>query len=655
MRELHTMYRTDDRFETLRSLSTIPPDTNTYPPVLSSMETTERYRYALARPNPTPETSLLNVPLARRSRQNDNLQDSLDSWTSRSRLGEPEALPAQNTPQGEDAKPKWSFWRKNTAEKPLVTSGGGILEAKSMSSSPAPVLMEPRPSSVGPIPASAPVKSSRPASPAPAAIPAVDAPPNPPAMTSAEPVVPAQSAVGRFFGRLSRRPTSQPTPDDDDKDFALSADDFSFLDQVPSITQSQGQDRNVGDLLAFEGGRTESMASLESMLNSKATPLPAPLAPPPLWSRSSSSAGPSYQKPKEMNFLEGLDFDNDMGSSSLRPTQANQPASSATSANNWDQLLASSAHTSVPASANDMGSSSLRPSQATQPTSSATSASNWDQLLTSSAHTSVPTSAIPMMPSEIPHRSFTPPITPSALSPPPGVRPQPVTSSPTAGPSYRPPVMQYSPAPAVSNDFDDFADFSPAAAASTQTNDFDDFGDFGDFSPPPPASNQTNTYSTPIHAASALKAPPSTGHVKRSSLDHTLTLNLMNDASAVKGKRWPAPPSPLAPQLDPPPKASNTSSAFPFISPPPVGRPNSAFGDLLDDGAKASSTIQPSPPSRVLSPPIALSAAMAPTRTASPLTRPPTNATPANSAIPKPAQPAQSGLSAQDLSFFDSL
>jgi hypothetical protein len=613
IRESHTRYKADDRFETLRSLSTIPPDTNTYPPVLSSMETTKRYRYALARPNPTPETSLLNVPLARRSRQNDNLQDSLDSWTSRSRLGEPEALPAQNTPQGEDAKPKWSFWRKNTAEKPLVTSGGGILEAKSMSSSPAPVLMEPRPSSTGPIPASAPAKSSRPASPAPVTIPAVGIPPDPPAVTSADPAAPAQSAVGRFFGRLSRRPTSQPTPDDEDKDFALSADDFSFLDQVPSITQSQGQNRNVGELLAFEGGRTESMASLESMLNSKATPLPAPLAPPPLWSRSSSSIGPSYQKPKELDFLEGLDFDNDMGSSSLRSSQAAQPASTATSANNWDQLL------------------------------------------TLSAHTSVPTSAIPMIPSDIPHRSFTPPITPSALSPPPGVRPQPITSSPAAGTSYRPPVLQYTPTPAISNDFDDFADFAPAAAASTQTNDFDDFGDFGDFSPPPPAATQSNTYCTPIHAASTLKAPPSTGHVKRSSLDHTLTLNLMSDASAVKGKRWPAPPSPLAPQLDPPPKASNTSSAFPFVSPPPGGRPNSAFGDLLDDGAKASSTIQPSPPSRVLSPPIALSAAMAPTRTASPLTRPPTNATPANSAIPKPAQPAQSGLSAQDLSFFDSL
>lgn len=574
------------------------------------METIERYRYALARPNPTPETSLLNAPLARRARQNDNMPESLDSWTSRSRLGEPEALPVESTSTGEDAKPKWSFWRKNTAEKPLVTSGGGILEAKSISTSPAPVLMEPISSSTSPVPASAPSKWSRPASPAPVAIAAVDMSSDPPAVTSPEPVVPAQSAVGRFFGRLARRPTSQPAPDDDDKDFALSADDFSFLDQVPSITH--GQERNVGDLLAFEGGRTESMASLESMLNSKATPLPAPLAPPPLWSRSSSSAGPSYQKPKEMDFLEGLDFDNDISSSSLRPSQAAQPASSATSA------------------------------------------SNWDQLLSSSTHTSVPSSAIPMFSAEVPHRSFTPPITPSALSPTPSILPKPVSYSPAAGSSYRPSVSQHTQAPAPTNDFDDFADFGSAPAAA-KMDDFDDFGDFGDFSTPPPSVARPNTYLTPVQATSTLKAPPSTGHAKRASLDHTLTLNLMNDASAVKGKRWPAPPSPLAPQLDPPPKAANSSAAFPFISPPPDGRSNSGFGDLLDDVTKSTSTIQSSPPNRTLSPPITMSAAMAPTRTASPLTRPPTNAPPGTAALAKPAQPGQSGLSAQDLSFFDSL
>jgi hypothetical protein len=579
------------------------------------METIERYRYALARPNPTPETSLLNVPLSRRARQNESLPDSLDSWTSRSRLGEPEALPIEPAQQGEEAKPKWSFWRKNTAEKPLVTSGGGVLEVKSLSGSPAPVLMEPRPSSVGVMQALAPTMSSRPASPIPAILPAVDITPAvQPSAGSTEPVVPAQSAVTRFFGRLSRRPTSQSTHDDDDdnKDLALSADDFSFLDQVPSITP-QSQDRNVGDLLAYEGGRTESMASLESMLNSKATPLPAPLAPPPTWSRSSSSAGPSYQKPKEMDFLEGLDFGDDMGSSSLQT------------------------------------------SQSAQPVSSSTAGSEWDQFLSSSTHTPAPTSAVPMISSDMPHRSFTPPITPSALSPPPSLRPQQTKSAAVAGSSYSSPALQFSSAPAATNDFDDFVDFAPAPAASAKVDDFDDFGDFGDFSTSTPAV-QSNAYSTPIHASSTLQPPPSTGHAKRASLDHTLTLNLINDASAVKGKRWPAPPSPLAPQLDPPPKAANTSTSFPFLTPPPGGRSTSGFGDLLDGGANTTNaTSQSSPPNRMQSPPIAPTMAMAPTRTASPLTRPPTNASPINPATLKPAQPGQSGLSAQDLSFFDSL
>lgn len=579
------------------------------------METTERYRYALARPNPTPETSLLNVPLSRRNHQNESLQDSLDSWTSRSRLGEPEALPVEAAPQGDDTKPKWSFWRKNTADKPLVTSGGGMLEAKSMSSSPAPVLADRRPSNTRSVSESAPAQSSRPASPSPSAIAAVNESPivQPLAVAPEAMAAPAQSAVTRFFGRLSRRPTSQPAPDDDDhKDMALSADDFSFLDQVPSIAPPT-QDRNVGELLGIEGGRPESLASLESMLNSKATPLPAPLAPPPAWARSNTS-GSSSSRPREMDFLEGLDFDTNAGASSSLATQAAQPASSVASTTDWDQLL------------------------------------------TSSAYKSTPTSAAPMLSSDSPLRPFTPPMTPSALSPPTSMRPQPTLSSPAAGHSYRALALQHPPDPAATTDFDDFADFAPAPAPTslTKPDDFDDFGDFGDFSTPPPVS-QTDAYSTPIHATSSLKAPPSTGHAKRASLDHSLTLNLINDASAVKGKRWPAPPSPLAPQLDPPPKASSATTSFPFISPPPGSRPSSGFGDLLDDGAKTTIANSSSLASRIQTPPAAPSVAMAPTRTASPLARPSSNALPANAAAAKSAQPGQSGLSAQDLSFFDSL
>jgi len=591
--------------EILRSLSTIPPDTNTYPPVLSSMETHERFRYALSRPNPIPETSLLNIPLSRRARQNENLADSLDSWTSRSRLGEPEPLPVESSTQAEDVKPKWSFWRKNTAEKPLVTSGGGILEAKSISNSSTPAPIESRPPLNSAASVSSANNTSRPASPAPPSIPAVipaaDSSPNVPhPAASPDPAVPAQSAVTRFFGRLSRRQTTQPTTEEDDnKDLALSADDFSFLDQVPSIT-SPKENQNVGDLLAYEGGRTESMASLESMLNSKPTPLPAALAPPPAWSGATNTAGKPDQKHKQVDLLEGLDFGNDMGSLSTpfgQPTSA-KAVGSASSASDWDQLLTTS--TSKPPS---------------------------------STNTSMSTSAVPML-----------------------------SSSPAAGPSSRPFQPQQPATPSGMGDFDDFNDFAPAVSAPSTTDDFDDFGDFGSFSTPPPPAVQPRSYLTPKNAASSLKVPPSTGHVKRASLDHTPTLNLINDASAVKGRRWPAPPSPLAPQLDPPPKAANNSTSFPFISPPPGGsRPSSGFGDLLDDGMKMTNPIgQPSPPSRVRSPPIASSLPMMPTRTASPLSRPPSTmgSLPLSANIAKPhqvSQPGQSGLSAQDLSFFDSL
>jgi hypothetical protein len=594
----------------------IPPDTNTYPPVLSSMETHERYQYALSRPTPTPETSLLTVAASRRSRRNDSMQDSLESWTSRSRLGEPEAQPIETTQQAEEAKPKWSFWRKNPAEKPLVTSGGGILEVKSLASPPIPAPLEPRPSGGSVISASG-SKGSRPASPAPLATPALDTPTDLPAtVSSPDPVAPAQSAVTRFFGRLSRRPTAQQTSEGEEKDMQLSADDFSFLDQVPVIS-SPANDGRVGDLLAFGGGRTEEISSLESMINSKSVPLPAPIAPPPTWSRSSSSAGPSAIQAKEVNLFDDLDFD----------TPQVPP------------------HTA----------SAMQPNLS-QPGRTASSSSDWDDFLAPSQPSTVPSSAVPMMSVASPHRSHTPTITPNSSSP--FTVPQQSTrdlASPIAGPSKMTPAHMNQ--QSADNEFDDFADFAPAPAS--KAHDFDDFGDFGDFSTPPPLPSQPNQFSTPVTSAtSQLQAPPSTGHVKRASLDHSLTLNLMKDASAVKGQRWPAPPSPLAPQLEPPPKAPTAGASFPFLSPPPgSGRPSAGLGDLLDGGATGGMSSSASTPPRVAQQvPFTTSSPLIPGRTASPLSRP-ISAASNNASAPKlqPSQPAQSGLSAQDLSFFDSL
>jgi hypothetical protein len=607
-------------YETLCSLSTIPPDTNTYPPVLSAMQTHERYQYALSRPNPTPDTSFLNIASSRRSRRDVGVQDSLESWTSRSRLGEPEALPLEATPQAEETKPKWSFWRKNTAEKPLVTSGGGILKVKSLASPPIPAPSEPRPS-IGSAVSGSASKGSRPVSPAPVVAPAIDSPSIIPATaTSPEPVAPAQSAVTRFFGRLSRKPSSQQAADGEEKDMQLSADDFSFLDQVPSIAgpASEGQ---VGDLLAFGGGRTEEMASLESMISSKSVPLPAPLAPPPTWSRSSSSVGPSVNQAKEVNIFDDLDF-------------------------------------SSPS--NDSYGAAMQPDLSTR-TDTATSNSEWDDFLAPSLP-SIPSSAVPMMPSASVQRSHSPSIPPSSASP----FAMPLQSlhnlaSPIAGPSRiqptRTPVAAQN---SIDNDFDDFADFAPAS--TSRLGDFDDFGDFSDFSTPPPITSQPRQTATPYTGETTQLHPPSsTGHIKRASLDHTMTLNLVKDASATKGKRWPAPPSPLAPQLEPPPKAPGNATNFPFLSPlPGTGRPITGFGDLLSGNVNESITSNsgtvPTPPRMAQQVPFSASDPLMPARTASPLSRPMSAAS--NTATvgqTKPGQSGQSGLSAQDLSFFDSL
>lgn len=577
------------------------------------------------------------MPLGRRSRRNENPLDNLDNWTSRSRLGEPEAPQPESSQQAEEAKPKWSFWRKAAPEKPLVTSGGGILEVKP--SSPAPssaVPIEPRPSTSSATSNSAPAiaaKISRPASPAVSTLPSAVDVLDPVSASAGSPVpAPAPSAVSRFFGRLSRRQASQPSGTDQGN-MEFSADDFSFLDQVESMT-TPDKEKAIGDLLAMEGGRTEEIASLESMLRSKPTQLPAPLAPPPGPSRSGPSARIAHAAPKDMDLLSGLDFDGDSSymAGPSRPSAGSTDRSTVKGTTDWD---------------------------------------DFDFLAGPSTQAVSPVNKAPSAPPQI-------------KSPPPLLPSQPTTK--TLTPPFSSP-SQPNMASGISNatpqqDFDDFADFAPQNTQS-QSTDFDDFGDFGDFSTPPPpapAPAPSRTFGSPT-TTSQLQAPPpsfSQGHTKRASLDHTLTLNLVNDASASKGKRWPAPPSPLAPSLDPPPKAPSAGGAFPFISPPPGGanRPSGALrglGDLMGDTQQSTTPIMtssqssPVPHLRIQSPPIAPSAPMQPSRSASPLmpdinaplSRPSSTA-PMHKPIPQQGQSqtqsqSQSGLSAQDLSFFDNL
>lgn len=531
---------TDDSREALRSLSTIPSDINTYPPVLSSFQTYTTYQTTVGRANPTPSTSILlsTTSAARRARP---VPVAEAPWLSRSRLGEPEAVPAAQ-PEAE-AKSKWSFWGKKPEPKPLVTSGGGVLEVKTPAIAPQRPGMSSRQASVSMSNTSN--RPSRTGSPAPTSlfdeIDDMSAQPGTPGLVTSPVAAPQPSAVSRFFGRLGRRQSTQPADEaNDTKDLELGADDFSFLQEVPSLAPV---DKSQGDLLGIESGRSETIASLESMISSKPVALPKPLAPPPV------SNVP--RQASNMDLLSGVFGD--------APAKQATPASAQDGVLGWDDFMA-------PA--------------------------------TSSRHTPAPRT---------------------------------IASPPPAVPAKSPPRLVSS-----FGDFDDFATPQPAATAKFSSNDeFDDFGDFSDFTaaPPAPAPLPAPTPARPIsqeRVPFAFSTPPA--HAPRSSLDHTPTINLLDSVNAVKGKRWPAPPSPDVPVLSPPPGRSTPPTSFPFLSPPPPGRPSSGLGKSVQMDLFADES------SMITSPP-------APVKTPSPAPLPPS----------KPQSNSSSGLTAQDLSFFDTL
>ncbi|WWC94821.1 hypothetical protein V866_001671 [Kwoniella sp. B9012] len=668
----------DDTLDRLRSLSAIPPDINIYPPVLSSLMTHERYVYALQRPNPAPSTSLLTTTTSRRPTRVDPLalvsSELEPSWTSRSMLGEPDA-PSQDaiSQQEEQNKSRWSFWGKRPVpERQLTTSGGGVLERKSISlASPdlnnerhsTDIKPSSKPSSRAP---SISIASSRPNSPAPPppaganinsdighSAPSVTLP-----QTQAQPSQPVQaapSAVSRFFGRLSRnksQTTTQETEETNNKDLELSADDFSFLSEVPSLRPPE---KGVGDLLALEPGRNEQIAFLESLLNSKPAQLPKPLAPPPRSAspapRSSSGRFVARMKsppPTDMDLLGDLSFDGSAHPRSSISSIVQSPVQAVSSPSNaWDDFLS--------LDSNSGPSAPVRPS-------------------VKSPSTSI------IAPPLVPSRSNTPTV---SLSPP----PPPPPSNPAVSSLVNKPTP-VTPAKSPVNDFGDFDDFGTPQHASTST--FDDFGDFSAFesttttSAPVPASahafakssvipsnlQQTQT-PTPVRS-SAISTPGSNktlstpaNHARPGSLDHTPTLNLIAGASATKGRRWPAPPSPVAPAIAPPPKSQGTAggsaAGFPFLSPPPPGRPNSRSNDLLDENDTTQNTRAESVGTTGvgigmgignLDSPI-FGGSLQPSRSTTPTPQP------ANAAVGVATGPHQGngkgGLSAQDLSFFDSL
>jgi hypothetical protein len=503
------------------------------------------------------------------------------------------------------------------------------------------------------------------------------------------------SAVSRFLGRFGRRGSHQANSAQaeaeagDAKDLELGEDDFSFLADVPSIASPPPQEKGMGALLSFEPGRSEGIASLESMLSSKPAPLPQPLAPPPsgpraqMYGRTASEGSSRFvakmkSAPSDMDLLGGLDFGDTPPHASPgggTPTQAAATISGGGSA--WDEFLAPSA--------------SAGPAAASTPVPSA--------------------------------GSSTPPILPGppmARKPPPsnGTFQQPISFTspplPVARMSNVSPAVPPAAKPAKPVAFDDFGDFDDfgtpqkgVTSGKHADGGFDDFGDFDSFAPVSTPSPFTavkpamTPQSTPSFAVLSSRAPIAISHIKSPSgdgftipvpgaqnlptqrahapLDHTTTLSLLTHSTSLKGKRWPAPPSPIAPPLEPPPKPASSRSAapgglggFPFLSPPPPGRPASGLGlgiqdvgDLLG-GADGSVSAEPGGVKMMPSSSsgsgasigsgsafTASSFGLAPTppRSSPPSTKPAQATAPSTSAV----LGAKGGLSAQDLSFFDNL
>lgn len=638
--------------------------------------THERFVYSLQRPNPDPSSSLLSAAArsVRRPKRVGPLSLSLTSngdasWSTRSRLGEPENQGDGGSEGKEEGnKSKWSFWgRRPAPERQLTTSGGGILEVKPMTPTATGGTTKSRPSSDAKppsIPASRPASVSAPSrstSPAPAVHQThiTDAQP-PPAKHAA---APAPSAVSRFFGRLSRRPSQQPytsasTPDVDAKDFELSASDFSFLSDIPGAPE-QPQGGGVADLLSLEPGANEPIASLENLLSSKAAPLPKPLAPPPkassgptasaLSGTGRSTSGkfvarmkpPSAPQPNDMDLLGGLDFGSPDGSGTGTPNMLSPTSTGSGSAAQggsgsglaWDDfagLMSSSAN------AVQMG-----PSTSTN-----------NSPFTSSKHSAQSIS----------------------LSPPPlAATRTPASSVPHNSQSQTPaapkPSAQHI---SLNDDFGDFGDFGSTNNGAMVSSLKDDSHDFGSFSSSVSvlASTPSAKPQPPLQPSSPLgQSSSSSSHSRPPSIsfDHSNTLSLLSGASASKGKRWPAPRSPVPPQLEPPPRASssNSSKGFPFlIPPPPPGGSTKRGKDLLGDDEPS----DPSSRSSKTTTAVGMGAVNGVLGGLSPSPTPPRSftSTPISSlmgeATLKPVQaPAQGGtggkggLSAQDLSFFDSL
>lgn len=594
------------RQDTLRSMTEVPSTTFAF----AASVTRERYAQALARAPPN-AMSLLRQPV--RSRRQDAALDfgpGLEGWAARSRLGEPEAAPAAAAQPEQTAK-GWSFWRRQTTPKPLVTSGGGILEVKTdvdaASLASGNGSGRPSTSRAGSI-ASASV--SRPETPL--EQPAVQrqststpdvlsarasissGPPIQPQLSGAQPSqppaadkkvqelkdsAPAPSRMSRLFRWGGRKAPETTADENEDKELELGENDFAFLDQVPSAMAA-----GTGDLLG--GG----MSSIDDVLGPvrKDVPLPAPLAPPPrsgsagLSAPGSGASGSVRPPPRKNDFdlLAGLDFDDSS------PAPSAPAAGASTSAFAWDDLLAPSSSTpsssAVPQLAPSLGASAMPQRTATPPVmgmgtlvpSRPSSASPKPTQAASFASFSPPPPPKPAGYTSPPITSPTPHSPPRrvapVMNPPTPERPRYGPSGPALGRHSRhrsgmnasssstvsaaTPKVQPQPAPAPAADMFGFGDLSfaplePTAPAQPAAATSNDFG-FGSMaaSTAPAASASSNLGFGNMMAPMAPSPPPASGGMP-----------------SMVGMGMAA----LAPS---PPPAQRTSSPF-ALAPPPSASP----------------------------------------------------------------------------------
>ena len=568
-----------------------------------------------------------------------------------------------------------SFWSRKASS--ITSTSTGDLPTPNPPKSPTVVSKATTPATSG----RPSIDSSRIASPTTATFPSSSPPAVDTDAVSSDPPVAQPSAVSRFFNRFSRKPsavTTSPPGKEGPSSLSLSPDDFSFLsDMAPSTSETPLQPQP----------ESTSASSLEAMLSLSTTSfgpgsskLPPPLAPPP--SRASGPIGHRFSN------SQGSDtsFDAKMADTQMKDLLGTVMGAPSSQLSGYSPITVDVSEPSVesetPSSAfQGPGSPTYRTMHQSsrvqgrppanyqiRETRSGMSSPVLPQPVsaptTLSLHSTEHSSTITAISTSIPSPPIPPPHTAERAS-----RQQPIALArfhnplpPTPKPGVDDVIDLLSASPPSSMPsnthlpefgsafssgqsgtaslLSSVSNQSPSVASSS----VDDFGDFGDF------------ISTRLRTPSPPKVPQKTFK----TTDHQPTLELVEKAASRQG-RWPAPPSPLPQPLPPPPGSSSNSSYFNMAP----GQPSEI--DLLTSdnspakGSSMSNTL--SSQHSALPQPLFVSSPSHPTSTPLDVSPAPsagalTSRTSTPSLLPS-SEPSKlagaSGLSAQDLSFFEGL